>query len=694
MPLSADDLALWKRRLFQDRAAQAPYHPRWKRAIRLFDTSYWDDLKRANPQIVEVNYSTTFITTLVSAVFARAPRWRITAKRPGRFFQFADTMQILLEQFKDEAKLKDLAMRCVVDVSTCNIAWLEAGFFPDVRHPIPEPETGQDEPSRMRRMEQLFRQLTGRKEREPAQQGELHEQKRPGNFYLVRRSPWDVLIPAGHYEYERLPYLTVRERMTFGDFLANPRYQAKDRIGALAMSKVREQFPQMRTSPYTSEAAFNPKAPISPKHQDVDRPFELYTVWDRRENQVFSFSETSDAPHEQPTDWPYFAEGFPQKPLQFNYVPEIPDETDNFYGFSDLDPIEAQVLEKSDLRSQEAAIRRRALVKVFVQAGSATESGLAKLQSADIEVIPVQNIQAIQVSQPIQLPPAVLQYEGLIDQDLSRDTGLPLLMTAVQQLAKIERATVANEAGQTTTLKTVFKVDRIEAWLRELGLYQIGLFWQFLTPEEVGERIGRIPNELEWVPLPQDVRLAKQWVRNELYLKVEAGSTQPLQLSLAEQSNFMKALAIIQQIAPDTFAASRRDLVAALLKRFDEPDLEAIVKATFDETAKQEALQENQFLQMGFPQVVGRNDDHQTHDAIHAQAQQTPLVVAHRQAHLVRVQEMLQARKTAGQGVRQAASAPSAAEINQSGTTRPTDIEGVASRSRQIGQQAFTESTT
>lgn len=693
MPLSADDLALWKRRLQTDRSAQALYHDRWRRAIRLFDTSYWDDFKRRNPEVVEVNYSTTFITTLVAAVFARAPRWRITAKRPGRFYQFANTMQILMEQFKDEAKLKELAIRCVVDVSTCNIAWLELGFFPSVKEPIPKPETGADQPGMLRRMNRLFRQLSGTSEPEPAQQGELHEQKRPGEFYLIRRSPWDVLIPSGHYEYERLPYLIVRERMTWGDFLENPRYVNKDRVGALSLSKVRDQFPQMRTSPYTSEAMFNPKAPASANHQDVDRPFELFTVWDRREQQVFSFSETADATHEPDEDWPYFAEGFPQRPLQFNYVPEIPDEQDNFYGFSDLDPVEPQVLEKSDLRSQEAAIRRRAPIKVFVQAGSATESSLTKMASPDIEVIPVQNVQAIQISQPIQLPPAVLQYEGLIDQDLSRDTGLPLLLSTPGQAAQIKQATTSNLVSQTTTLKTDYKVDRIELWLKEIGRYQVGLFWQFLSAEEVGERLGRLPSPSEWIPLPEDVALAKRWVRQELYLNVEAGSTRPLTQELIEASAFMKGLAIVQQVAPDLFQQAKRPLVASLIKKFHDPELEAIILATLDETAVEEAQQENRFLVAGFPQVVGRNDDHQTHDQVHAQVEQTDLVKAHRQAHLVRVQELLAARKTAGQGVRQSTASPSAAEINQEGaTTRQMDLVGLSQRPEATGQRAFTES--
>ena len=695
MPLSREDLQLWKRRLATDRSAQAQYHERWRRAIRLFDTTYWDELKAANPELVEVNYSTTFITTLVSAVFARAPKWHIEAKRPGRFYRFAETMAVLMEQFKEEAKLKDLAIRAVVDAATCNIGWIEQGFYGSTKQPLPGPETGQDEQGMMRRMGALLGQLTGKQPLEPAQQGELHQQKRPGSFYLFRRSPWDVIVPEGFYEYERLPYLIVRDRLTWGDFLARPDLINQERMGTIAIRQSMRKLDVIRTSPYTSEAVYNPKAASgSLATRDPDRPVEIFTVWDRREDQVFTFSETSDAVHKEPEDWPYFAEGFPQQPLQFNYVPEIPDERDNFYGFSDIDPIFAQVMEKSELRTQQSSIRRRAIVKVFVQQGSATESQMAKVQSPDIEVIPVQNIQAIQVSQGVGIPPAVLQMEDIIDKDLSRDSGLALLLADSSQLAGVQRATVANIAQQTSTLKSSYRVDRIESWVKAIGRYQLGLFWQYLSVEEVGERLGRMPEAEEWIVLPEDLRLAKQWVRDELKLAVETGSTKPLTTDVLERDQYMNSLAILQQVDPLLFQQIKRPAIAILAKKFNEPALEQLILAALDPQEQEAAQMENQLMAQGMPQVVGPHDDHQTHIAIHSQMAQHPIVAAHIQAHQVRLQELAGNQKTAGQGVRQKAAAPSAAEIGQGGATRGMDMQGAAMNlgPGSSGQAAFRES--
>lgn len=688
MPLTQDDLRLWKRRLYADQAAQAVYHPRWRQAIQLFDTSYWENLKADNPELVAVNYATTFITTLVSAIFARAPKWQIAAKRPGKFYQFAETMTVLLEQFKDEEHFKEIALRCVVDAATCNIGWVEQGFFASIDAPIPQPETGMDDLGIKRRMQDLLTKLTKTApDVQPAQQGELHSRKQPGQFYLCRRSPFDVFVPEGCYEYDSLPYLIVRERLTWQDFLDNPRYTNQERVGVLAAKTSTRRLDTVRTSPYPSGSMFNGKAPAGVRQRDPDRPVELYHIWDRRSQSVFTVSEFSDQPHEEPTDWPYLAEGFPLHPLQMNYVPEIPDQRDNFYGFSDLDPILAQVLEKSELRTQQSMIRRRATVKVFVQEGSATESQLAKVQSPDIEIIPVANLQAMQVSQPIQIPPAVLELEDIIDKDLSRDSGMALLLADASQLQKVERATVANIAQQSSSIKTSYKVDRIEAWVKAIGIYRVGLTWQFMTADEVGERLGHVPSGQEWIPLPTNQTLARQWIAKELLLTTEAGSTKPLTTDIVERDQYFKSLAILQQIDPLLFSQISRQAIAIGVKKFNEPALEQLVLAALDPQEQQAAMMENQLMQQGMPQVVGPHDDHQTHLQVHGSGPPTPINQAHQQAHQIRLQELAGATKTAGQGVRQQAAAPSAAEINQGGITRSMDVQG-ASMNQGPGAQA------
>jgi hypothetical protein len=64
-----------------------------------------------------------------------------------------------------------------------------------------------------------------------------------------------------------------------------------------------------------------------------------------------------------------------------------------------------------------------------------------------------------------------------------------------------------------------------------------------------------------------------------------------------------------------------------------------------------------------------------------------PISMAHVQAHMVRMQELAGDQKTTGQGVRQQAAAPSAAEIGQGGVTRGIDFQGTATKEAGRGSQ-------
>jgi hypothetical protein len=251
---------------------------------------------------------------------------------------------------------------------------------------------------------------------------------------------------------------------------------------------------------------------------------------------------------------------------------------------------------------------------------------------------------------------------------------------------------VANIAQQSSSIKTSYKVDRIESWVKEIGRYQTGIFWQFLSREEVGERLGRVPSEHEWISLPQDVRLAKQWVRDELKLTTEAGSTKPLTVDVLERDNFMNSLAVIQQVAPQLFSQLQRQFVSTLIKKFNEPALEAMVMAAMDQEEQASAMMENQLIMQGMMQVVSPHEDHQTHLMVHQPVANTPIGAAHIQAHMVRMEELAGAQKQAGQGVRQQAAAPSAAEVGQKGMTRGMDVQGASLRPSVSGQAAFTRS--
>ena len=670
MPLDIQDYKVWKQRIIAAEQYQAQQHERWKRANDLYSMRYWQDLGfsgRWNDTIVPVNYATTFVTTLVSAIYARNPKIFVRARRP-RFDPFSQTMEVLQDRQWDEAQMKEVMIQVTIDAVLTGIGWLELGFVPTDGDVLPESAATVNGKGLIEKVKQAFGK--NRVKDALATQGTLEEAKQRGEFYNIRRSPYDVLVPKGFSSYWNLPYIMLHDRLLVEDFLANPHWQAKDRLG--------------KGSPIKHEATGNKI--VGPQYQfgssssgtpSDEMVVDLYTIWDRRSQSVFTLSKESEEAHRDPEDWPHYAEGFPAIPLIFNRVPNTATDS-NFYPFGDIEPIVAQVLEKAKIRTGQVEHRKRANLVVFVQRGSTTIEEMNAYAGATgaVEVVPVQNIQAIQVAPPIQIPPAFTQTEQSINSDLDRDSGLQLILADTQRTASIERATVATIAQGNANLKTGYRVDRLEAFAKSVARYQAGLFWQYMSKFDVGQILGTMPSPEEWKELPSDPQLARSMVRRELEFRIEAGSTRPIQDDVLDREQFIRATAVVQQVAPDVFNQIKRQWLAEMVKRFRVPTLENLILQATNENQLKEAQMENQLMAQGMLQVVSDGDDHQLHIQVHQQGGQSPVTMTHIKAHMMKLQEQQAVQRGSGQGVRQSAASPSAAEVGRMGTPAMSDIQG------------------
>jgi len=669
MPMSRTNYQLWLKRIQDAEDFQAAQHSRWQKALALYSTKYWEDLGFSyswEDTIVPVNYATTFVSTLVSAIYARNPKMFTQARLP-RFVPFAQTMDKALERHWDENNLKEVMLEVLIDTVLCGIGWAEAGFMPASGELLPQRQEVQE--GFFGRIRQAVKAQLGQEEKLPVQEGELIEQKQPGEFYTIRRSPYEVLVPRGFTNYWQFPYIILKERLLLEDFLANPRYQAKDQIGH-GTPMPRSQGETMAGPKYTFGGS---------NGQPTDtQVIDLYTPWDRRSQQVFTLSKLAQDPHVQPVQWPHYAEGFPVHPLRFNVVPNGRTES-NFYPFGDVDVIFGQILEKAKIRTQMVEHRRRASLAVFVQKGTATEDELRNYAGATgvLEIVPVTNVQAIQVSQAMAIPQAIFQTEQAINSDLDRDSGLQLILADLARTGQIERATVAQIAQGNANLKSGFRVDRLEGFAKRLARYQAGLMWQYADRFYIGDIIGQVPSEEEWPPLPDDPILARQRVRRELEVRLETGSTRPIQDDVLDREQFIRASAVFQATSPSLFKRIEKQWMSELAKRFRIPSLEALILQAIDEREEQVAEQENQLLLKGAPQVVSETEDHEVHLTVHQKIKgQSPVGDGHIQAHKIKLQERLGSQRSAGQGVRQGSAAPSAAEVGRMGVPGMSDLQG------------------
>lgn len=675
---TVEDHQLWLRRIQLAEQEQVKRHAAWKQSLDLYSMQFWRDhgfTGNLTDITIPVNYTTTFVLTKVASIFARNPKIFVRP-RPGhaRYQPFAETMERLIERFWDEADLKEVFLEVVRDAIIFGIGWVECGYvesLDSLPDPLPSP---QEDTGMLAGLLQSLQEFVNKPTPMPSEQGELEDRKQVGEFYCIRRSPYDVLLPAGFHSYSSLPSLILKERLAAEDFLRHPRYKFKDE--ALRSYKV----PKLSNGKFVTSDYTRPMGPGSFHSRwgvDDTHQVELFHIQDRRSMRWTTISKLSTKPHAGPDPWPHFSEGFSLLPLTFTSIPETPDRA-NAYPFGSIEPIIGQVIEKSNIRQQMSEHRKRANVIVFAQKGSTTEQEVSNYAQATgaVEVVPVTNPQAMQVSPPIAVPPAVLQTEAAIDRDLDRDSQLNLILSDVSRAAQIDKATVANILQGNTNLGTVFSVDRIEAFSKRVSRYQTGLFWQYMSRFDVGEWLGVLPEPDAWPPLPQNPDLARKRVRKELELRVEAGSTRPIQDDVLDREQYIRALATMQAVDPLLFKRISRDALAILAKKFREPALENLILQAISEDEMQVIQMENQLLAQGIPQIVGVCEDHEAHLRGHVSVANTPMGKAHLQAHQVRLNELLAGQTAAGQGVRQSVSAPSAAEVGRMGTPGMSDVGG------------------
>lgn len=681
---TVEDHQLWLRRITAASQEQQRRHAAWKQSLDLYSMEFWKQQGFAGnltDHTIPVNYTTTFVLTKVASVYARNPKIFVKP-RPGRarFQPFADTMEQLIERFWDEQELKETFLEVVRDTILFGLGWVECGYLKSVDalpDPVPPPEEDQGLLSSLMSSIQEF--IT-EPEPHPSEQGILNEHQQVGEFYCIRRSPYDVLWPAGFHSYAALPYLIYRERLLVEDFLRHPRYQHKEQ----ALRSL--EAPKSRNGKFVTSDYSRPMTPGQLHSRwgiGDQQSVELYHLLDRRNQEWTTISKGSVEPHAGPDDWPYYAEGFNLLPLMFTSIPDTPEDA-HPYPFSAVEPIIGQVLELSNIRRQMSEHRQRANFVALVQKGTLTEQEISNYAQASgaMDVVPISNPAAIVLSAPVNVPPAVLQTEAAIKQDLERESQLALTLADSSRAASIDRATVATIVQGNMNLGTVYAVDRVEAYSKRVARYLAGIFWQHMTRMEVGEVLGTLPSPDAWPTLPQNPDLARKRIRRELEFRVEAGSTRPIQDDVLDREQFIRAIATVQATAPLLFKRIEKPMVALLAKKFREPALEQLILNAVSEEEMETVQAENQLLAQGAPQIVSPGDDHEVHLKGHQAVDNTPMGMAHIQAHMVRLNELLSGQKGAGQGVRQSTASPSAAEVDRMGTPSMSDVGGQSNNLR------------
>lgn len=599
LKISNEEHGVWLARIQKCLSYQANNHRRWEDAIDLLNCDYFKKMYGGiDPERVDVHFINWYISNLVPLVYFRDP-YIFCKPRNSKSDDFAETMEKLLNYYWKELSLKQQFKRAILSALIMPPGWIKLGYTAKIGQDISEIQKEKTKSF----VQEIKNMLIGKepKEKTKEQQGIINEYIEEENIFVDFVSSWNMLVPEGYNDVNKMPYLIEMEDIPKVDFMANPMYENKDSV---EYKKTAVLIPQ-------SKGTINTATYEEAGKDDETDIIRLFHIWDKRGNKRLTISAKDT---HLATDWCYDCDGYPYEPLFFEESVSTNDKS-NFYAYNVIDPILPQVLEQANARTQMCKHRKRASAIILAQRNLLTEEDLQQLTESDnIQIAYISNIGAVQMSQTPALPPDVYNVDNVIKQDLQMGTNMGSLMfQALQGQRTATQATIAQSGLQ---LKASARVDCVEDFTVKTARKMAQLLYQFYDREKVAEILGENITPTMWPDKPEDKNERKKLIKAELSFNIDAGSTAPPKDESVERKQLLDMVSVIASFAPERLR--KGEVVSELIDTFKFVKEADRVVITNDEEEIVSAQKENQFMAQGLPQVVSANDLHDVHIQEHS----------------------------------------------------------------------------
>jgi len=667
--MKPENIREWFGRITKAEDLQAERSKERKEILKLYLGEFFGKPTDNSGEVTEVNFTFEYIKVLISAIYARDPFIFVRA-RSGKWATFAETMQLVINYYWKELKLKKKIKSSILDGVLAPPGFIEIGYlFIKEKNQITED------------LEKEFPEL---KVTEPLEtKGIFDDTIKEDDVFANHIPSHQALWPDGYNDIREAPYFIIKRKMPLLDVKANTMFKS-----------VRNRLTGFNTISSTSKKAgkFTLKDNVKPMQSSVQEAIDeeqteitLYYIFDKRTQARFVLAKNFDEDSLFERDWKYLPEGFPIFPLVFNQIPSTEDKA-NSYPLSDVIPMLPQLKELSKLSSAMMKHRKRSGTLLVVKKGKISPQEITNItQANDLDIVELENIDegSLKGFTPPSLPQDFYNLRKVVLEDLMRASGFQQLLAGQ---TGIETATESENVRAGALLRTSEKQDVIEDFTVEIAIYLAGLIYQFKQDKsEIGQIIGEDEvSEEMWPSLPKNpdgtvnIDKARIFIQKEIWFEIDAGSTRPPKDEAVERKQWMDAVATIEATYPGRLKESV--IIPQLLKKLEFKDIEQAVKA-FDEEEAQAAQQETQLLLKGIPVPVSPNNHHMIHLQVHAQPTQqgksSPALDQHIATH-ASFEENLRGA-TPQKGDARAANKSTVPDITRRGVPEGADFSGAVS---------------
>ena len=579
----------------------------WKNSIDLYNCRFFEKLYGGvDPERIDFHFANYYVANLVRLVYFRDPYLFIKARDvDGNFQGFAETMEEVINYEWRELGLKQQFKKVILSAFLTPPGWMKMGYTANIEEDVAKLEEIKGKSLIKDLKSALMGIVKENKNLSPEEKGVLDLNIKEDSLFVSWLPAHQILMPPGYHEINKMPWLIEIEDVAMEDFLSNPLYKNKDMAKSTKEISEKDGSSQIKKPSYSNDR--------SKYDDDENRILRLYHAWDRREQNRLTFSENSV--HFE-GDWPYDMDGFPYKPLIFEETLPQEDES-NPYPVNALTPIFPLILESSNSRTMMVKHRKRANAIILVQQGMYTEEQINQLEENDsVQIVVVPSLQGVQSMTIPSLPPDVYNVDNLIKQDLQMATSMGQMMFQAQPGQRT--ATQASIGQQGLQLGAQARVDVVEDYTVSIARALAQLAWQFYPREKVSEIIGKPVTENMWPRLPDDRNERRRLIKAELQFRIDAGSTAPPKDETVDRKQWLDAISIAGSLAPERLR--KDEALKATFKTFKYvKDVDKIILSNDDEEIKV-AMEENQMMTNGIPQLVSPNENHAVHLQVHQEA--------------------------------------------------------------------------
>jgi hypothetical protein len=293
--------------------------------------------------ILPVNRTFSYGRSMIPRTIFNAPRVCVTATRP-EMVPHALVVEAVTNWLIRETKIKKTLKTAALHAYYAGVGPIKLGYDSEFGY-LPDQAVDKD---------------SGTVTQVSRKSGDLIEYNtnvKPGMPWGLPMLPDDLVTPWGYKDPDALPWVAHRILRPLADVQADQKYaaRAKDLKGTKQIELAG------RRSVFS---------------RDSERPFvEMYEIRDLKTHEIIVMAENTIILQERDI---LQVEGLPYEFLIFNEDPEY------FWGIPDVKILEPQQLELNEVRTQESAHRKIALIKFLAQKGAFSPGERERFLSGDV----------------------------------------------------------------------------------------------------------------------------------------------------------------------------------------------------------------------------------------------------------------------------------------------------------------------